>query len=82
MGRYNDSKSAALLNAAKKLPPAERILLVEQIWDSLSESDAAGLTAAQQREVSNRLARLGKTGPRGEEWSVVKRRILKQRSGK
>ena len=74
--------SAALLKAAKKLPPAERILLVEQIWDSLRETDAAGLTPAQERELDKRLARLDKTGPRGEEWSVVKRRILKQRRGK
>ena len=74
--------SAALLKAAKKLPPAERILLVEQIWDSLSDGEAGKLSAAQQTELDKRLARLEKTGPRGEEWSVVKRRILKQRRGK
>lgn len=71
--------SAALLNAAKSLPPAERILLVEQAWDSLSDAEAGRLTTEQKAELDKRLKRIEKTGPRGEEWSAVKSRILKQR---
>ena len=74
--------TSALLKAAKKLPPAERILLVEQIWDSLSEPAAGTLTAGQLSELDRRIARVEKTGPKGEEWSVVKRRILQRRRGK
>ena len=74
--------STALLKAAKKLPAAERILLVEQIWDSLSESDAGSLTTAQHDELNRRLDRLETSGPKGSDWTRVKKRILTKRRRK
>ena len=67
---------AALLNSALKLSPAERILLVEQIWDSIADEAAeTPLTRAQSDELKRRLDRIEKTGPRGEGWRIVKSRI-------
>jgi putative addiction module component (TIGR02574 family) len=38
------------------LSPAERILLAEDLWDSVAaEQDAAPITAAQQEELQRRL---------------------------
>ena len=73
--------ATSLLKSALKLSKSERILLVEQIWDSLArEQDAPELTAAQQRELSRRLDRFKRTGPIGSSWDDVKRRLRQRRS--
>jgi putative addiction module component (TIGR02574 family) len=65
-----------ILKSALKLSRAERILLVERLWDSIADEAAAPpLTKAQKAELNRRTARLRKTGPLGQEWSVVKARI-------
>jgi putative addiction module component (TIGR02574 family) len=69
----------ALLKSALKLSPPERILLVEQIWDSLAREQAApDLTLTQKSELDRRLKRLAQTGPLGSSWDVVKRRLKKR----
>lgn len=71
--------SNALLKSALKLSKAQRILLVERIWDSVAEEDAEPrLSKAQEAELDRRLKRLAKTGPRGESWEVVKARVRKR----
>ena len=71
--------SASLLKNALKLSKAERILLVEQIWDSLAnEQDAPELSPAQKAELDRRLARFKRTGPLGKPWSEVKQRLKKR----
>jgi putative addiction module component (TIGR02574 family) len=58
--------SSRLLNSALKLSKSQRILLVEQIWDSLSDQQLEpDLTGEQKAELDRRLARLDKTGPLG-----------------
>ena len=65
-----------LLQSAIKLPKAQRILLVERIWDSIAEGqEAPELTAAQKAELNRRLRRLSKTGPKGADWGTVKKRL-------
>ena len=40
----------------RKLTPAQRVLLIEEIWDSLcEESDNLPVTAAQREELDRRL---------------------------
>ena len=69
----------SLLKSALKLSKAERILLVERLWDSLVDEDAApALTKAQQAELQKRLARIDRTGPRGSDWQTVKARITRR----
>ena len=66
----------SLLESALKLSKSERILLVEQIWDSLArEQDAPELSAPQKQETDRRLARIRRTGPQGSSWDEVKRRL-------
>jgi len=73
--------ATSLLKSALKLSKSERILLVEQIWDSLArEQDAPELTAAQKKELDRRLDRFKRTGPLGSPWAVVKKRLRNRRS--
>jgi putative addiction module component (TIGR02574 family) len=71
--------SAAILKSAMKLSPAERILLVERLWDSIADQNAAPpLTKAQRTELRRRLKRIEETGPLGSDWSTVKSRIKRR----
>jgi putative addiction module component (TIGR02574 family) len=73
--------AASLLKSALKLSKSERILLVEQIWDSLArEQDAPELTDAQKKELDRRLDRFKRTGPLGSSWDDVKKRLRQRRS--
>jgi len=61
-----------------KLSPAERLRLVEQLWDSLDAADIP-LTAAQAEELDRRDA-LHRADPgRGRPWREVLDEIERQR---
>jgi putative addiction module component (TIGR02574 family) len=51
----------------KRLSPQERLELIEELWDSLSEEDVK-LTPEQLQELERRRARLDQEGPRGRPW--------------
>jgi len=57
-----------------RLSPAERLRLLEQLWDSLSDDDVP-LTSAQRRELDRRLDDLEREGPRGIPWEEVLDRL-------
>lgn len=61
------------------LNPAERLQLVEDIWDSLVDiSEAVPVSPAQKQELDRRLAKY-RTDPHGSiPWDEVKKRILAQ----
>jgi putative addiction module component (TIGR02574 family) len=60
----------------RKLTPAERLQLVEELWDSLcDEPEAVPLTDAQRAELDRRLDDLEREGPVGIPWDEVVRRI-------
>jgi putative addiction module component (TIGR02574 family) len=60
-----------------ELSPAERILLVEEIWDSIaSVPEAVELSDAQREELDRRLAAYRVNPNAGDPWDVVKARIL------
>ena len=59
-----------------KLTPAERLQLVEELWDSLCDTpEAVPLTEAQRAELDRRLDDLEQEGPNGIPWDEVVRRI-------
>jgi putative addiction module component (TIGR02574 family) len=64
------------------LSVAERIQLVEELWDSIAETpDAVPVTQAQRDELDQRLASYAAAPSEGKDWEQVKRAI-QQRSAR
>jgi putative addiction module component (TIGR02574 family) len=60
----------------RKLPLAERLDLVEDLWDSIaSESDQLTLTQAQMEELDRRFADYQQNPDAGVTWEEVRDRI-------
>lgn len=69
-----------LLDSAKKLSQAERLLLVEELWNSIANDPSEPqLSKSQKSELDRRIDRLEETGPTGDSWAKVKHRLLKKR---
>jgi putative addiction module component (TIGR02574 family) len=61
---------------ALALSVAERILLVQDIWDSIATiPEAVPLTDAQRRELEQRLAAYHQDPTAGSPWELVRARI-------
>lgn len=58
----------------KTLTPEQRLRLLEELWDSLSDSDVP-LTDRQRVELDRRLNELEREGPRGIPWDEVLDRL-------
>ena len=63
----------------EKLPPEERLELLERLWDSLSDEDLS-LTNAQREELDRRLDELERDGPHGIPWEEVLDRLRRNGS--
>ena len=61
----------------RKLSPEERLRLLEQLWDSLSDDDVP-LTPAQREELDRRLDELDREGPGGIPWEEVNENISRK----
>ena len=60
----------------KKLSVAERIMIVEEIWDSIAEDqESLEVTEAQRRELDRRLDAYHSSPKGGSSWDEVKRRV-------
>lgn len=60
-----------------ELSPAERLLLVEELWDSLvNQPDAVPFTDAQREELNRRLEAHRRDPNAGSSWEEVKARLL------
>ena len=58
------------------LDPAERLRMIEELWDSLSEqSESVPLTDEQRQELDRRLDDLERSGPEGIPWEEVLEQI-------
>lgn len=64
---------AELLN----LSPSERLLLVQDLWDSLSSQDIP-ITEWQKEELDRRKAAYQTNPSSGRSWDEVKRRIIER----
>ena len=61
------------------LSVAERILLVEEIWDSIAcVPDAVRLTEAERQELETRLDAYKQDPTTGSPWEAVKARISRR----
>ena len=61
------------------LSPAERLRLMEQIWDSLAaDSDAVPFSAAQREELDHRIDELESGAVEGIPWEEVLRQIRRR----
>ena len=68
-----------ITNEIKKLSIAERILLVEEIWDSIArENEAFELTSAQKRELDKRSESFATSPSQGRSWEDIKAEFLKR----
>ena len=62
-----------------RLSPAERILLAEDLWDSLAASqETPPLTSTQLEELERRLAAADRGATAYSSWDKVKRRLLRK----
>jgi putative addiction module component (TIGR02574 family) len=69
--------SSALLEQILRLPPDERLRLVEQIWDSLAaEADPTPMPAWHREELDGRLA--DATERATLSWQQVRARLSKR----
>lgn len=67
----------AILEQVQKLSVAERIRLVEQVWDSIdAEPGEWPLTAEQRVELDHRLEDYYANPQAGSPWAEVKARLL------
>ena len=58
-----------------ELSVAERIQLVEDLWDSIAEDADIPLTDAQKAELDRRLEDLERNPDAGEPWEAVRARL-------
>lgn len=64
------------------LSVSERILLVEDIWDSIAElPEEISLSEAQKRELETRLAAYHEDPAAGSPWATVRERIRSAGAG-
>jgi putative addiction module component (TIGR02574 family) len=60
----------------KKLSVAERILIVEEIWNSIAaEQDSVEVTQAQRAELDRRIASCDASPNEGKSWQEIRRRL-------
>jgi putative addiction module component (TIGR02574 family) len=58
------------------LSPEERLRMIEELWDSLSDQpESVPLTDAQRQELDRRLDDLERSGPKGIPWEEVLEQI-------
>ncbi len=66
----------AVLSELKKFSTAEKIFILEELWDSISaEQESFGLTREQRDELDRRVADYYSSPDDGCSWEDVKNRI-------
>ncbi|HMQ79653.1 MAG TPA: addiction module protein [Ignavibacteria bacterium] len=65
-----------ILKEVLKLPDAEKLELIGDLWDSLSNPNDIPLTDEQKEELDRRLEAHYKNPESGSSWDEVKARIL------
>ena len=66
------------IDKLRELSVAERIQLVEDLWDSIAADSAnVKLSVLQTEELDRRIKRLDESPAEGIEWSNLQDRILK-----
>jgi len=74
--RQTQGMTTALRKELFKLPAAERLELVEELWDSIADEDKAlDLTPEQREDLDRRLAEADADPTGGSPWEDVRERI-------
>ncbi len=69
--------TSQLTEEAKKLTVEERIQLVEEIWNSIAETNEnIELTEAQRRELDRRVKGFSVNPSRGRSWEEIKTELF------
>ena len=69
--------NTSIVAEALKFDVAERILIVEDIWDSIAEvPHSISITESEKKELERRLDSYHKNKSQGTPWDIVKARIL------
>ena len=69
-----------LTEQAKRLSIADRIVLVEEIWDTIArENQAFELTDSQKRELDRRLESVQANPRQGRTWDEIKAEFMNSR---
>ena len=64
------------IDQLRELPVAERIQLVEDLWDTIAaDAEGVALSPAHVEELDRRLDRFERCPTEGVEWSALKARI-------
>jgi putative addiction module component (TIGR02574 family) len=66
----------ALLKELLELSPADRLQLVEDLWDSIEPGDLGPLTDEQKQEIQRRYADHVRNPAKSSRWDDVKARLL------
>lgn len=79
--RYRENMTHSdIKNEIKRLGIAERILLVEEIWDSIVEDqEHVPITEAQREELGRRIEHYEKSPEEGASWEQIKNRIKNEK---
>jgi len=72
--------STITVEQLKHLSFAEKLQLVEDLWDSIAEEAARPPTEAQRRVLDERLEEHRRNPETGEAWEIVKARLERQLS--
>lgn len=80
----NVSTEATMAHSVKdfdfsQLSVAERIGLVQELWESLHDEAVIGFTAEQRDELTRRLKQLESGDVQGIPWEQVRRSLLSER---
>lgn len=68
-----------LVEAARKLSAADRMRLVEQVWDSVAAEDGPiSLSAEQDTELKRRMDRVAGEGLSGTPWETLREELLRE----
>jgi putative addiction module component (TIGR02574 family) len=67
---------ALLKEKLLELSPAERLEIVEEIWDSIPPQDLPTLSEEQKEELDRRYDALVREPGRGSSWEDVRARLL------
>jgi len=69
-------ESRHLIEEILELPPAERVAIVQEIWESVAgDARAIPLTAGQREELERRWLDLQQHPDEGESWDEVKKAL-------
>ncbi len=67
------------IRALADLSPRERLALIEELWDSLDDTDIP-VTAAQKAELDRRIARDGEDETAAVTWERLRTEMLRRRT--